>query len=204
LVHVTDENGFQARTTEQVLRNDKAQESSEPRLPRSPFYAIRVRSNAEQVVSDALCAKGLETFVPVYRARRRCFDRVKDVDLPLFRGYVFSRIDLARRLPVLITPGVVSIIGFGGVFIPISEDEIEAVRAFVNSSLGVMPWPFLREGERVRIACGSLAGIEGLLVQAKSGSRVVVSIGILQRSVSVQIDRSWVTPVGPSSRHSVR
>jgi transcriptional antiterminator NusG len=170
---------------------------SGPAQQKLPWYAVRVRSNFEQVVSGALRGKGYESYVPVYRKRSCCADRIKNIDLPLFSGYVFSRIDLVHRLPVLVTPGVVNVVAFGNVFVPIPESEIEAVQAVVRSGLPSVPWPFLREGQRVRIDHGSMTGVEGLLVQIKNDFRIVVSIELLQRSVSVEIDRSWIHPLGP-------
>jgi transcription antitermination factor NusG len=168
-----------------------------------PWYAVRVRSNFERAVCGSLRGKGYESCVPVYCKRSYRSDRIKDVDLPLFRGYVFSRIDVDHRLSVLLTPGVVNVVGFGNVFIPIPEREIAAVQAVVRSGLPSLPWPFLREGQRVRIEHGSLSGIEGLLVQIRNEFRVVVSIALLQRSVSVEIDRSWIRPIGPARRRPV-
>ena len=174
-----------------------------PKQQKLPWYAVRVRSNFEQVVSGSLSSKGYESYVPVYRkpsGRSAC---IKNIDVPLFPGYVFARIDLVHRLPVLVTPGVVNVVGFGNVFLPIPENEIQAVQAIVRSGLPSITWPFLRDGQRVRIEHGSLSGIEGQLVQIKNKFRIVVSIELLQRSVSVEIDRSWIHPVEPTRTRSV-
>jgi transcription antitermination factor NusG len=157
-----------------------------------------VRSNAEKNVLAALVGKGHEAYVPTYRSRRRWSDRYKEIDAPLFPGYAFCRLDVARRLPVLTTPGVVAIVGTSAGPIPVEEREIEAVRAMTNSGLIVGPWPFLREGQHVAVKSGPLAGVEGLIVTVKNRYRLVVSITLLQRSVSVEIDRAWVQPVSNS------
>ena len=52
-------------------------------------------------------------------------------------------------------------------------------------------------GEKVRIEIGPLAGVEGILVALKGSNRLVVSVSLLQRSVSVEINESWVIPVSP-------
>jgi transcription termination/antitermination protein NusG len=92
--------------------------------PTLPWYAIRVKSNREHVVSMGLRARGYEEFLPVYRSRRFWSDRRKDIDLPLFPGYVFCRFDVGRRQTVVTTPGVVSIVGVGRVPMPVSEEEV--------------------------------------------------------------------------------
>jgi transcription antitermination factor NusG len=165
-----------------------------------PWFAVRVRSNYEQIVSTALRGKGYEEFLPTYRVQRRWTDRVKEVELPLFPGYVFCRIDLQRRLPVVTIPGFINLVGAGRAPLPISEQEIHVVQAVMRSDLLAQPWPFLREGERVEIFRGSLAGTEGLLVRFKNQLRVVVSVTLLQRSVAVEVDGDWVRPIkrGPA------
>src|ERR1700677_4474973 len=102
-----------------------------------PWYVVRTRSNFERSVSLSLQEKGKETFLPVYRSRRRWSDRTKEIELPLFAGYVFSRFDPYSRLPILQTPGVVSIVGSSTGPIPVEESEIEAVRALLQAGLPV-------------------------------------------------------------------
>jgi len=83
---------------------------------------------------------------------------------------------------------------------PIPDHEIEAVRAILRSGLAAQPWPFVRVGQTVRIRGGSLDGVEGILVASKKHDRLVVSVGLLQRSVAVEVDQAWVEAVGPLSR----
>jgi len=162
--------------------------------PRS-WFAVRVRSQFEQIVSSALRARDIEEFLPLVRVRRQWSDRVKEIDVPLFPGYVFCRFDPSRRVPVLACPGVVNVVSFDARPAPIPAEEIEWVRALVASSLGVQPHPFLSSGEAVRISHGPLAGVEGVVVEVKNRFRLVVSVSLLQRSVSVEIDRAWVSSV---------
>jgi transcription antitermination factor NusG len=140
-----------------------------------------------------LQSKGYEQYLPVYRRRQRWSDRIVETDRPLFPGYVFCRFDARKRLPIVSTPGVVSVVGFGSEPAPISDSEIEAVRAILRSGLAAEPCPFLREGQRIRVRRGSLEGLEGILLKKKSDWRIVVSVAMLQRSVAVEIDREWIT-----------
>lgn len=160
---------------------------------RLPWFAVRTRSNQERVAAQVLEGKGYEHYLPVYRSRRRWSDRVVTTEIPLFPGYVFCRFDPKNRLPVVTTPGVVSVIGFGSEPAPIPDTEIEAIQTVLSSGLAAEPCPFLREGQRVRIEKGSLKDLEGILIKKKSDWRLVVSVTMLQRSVSVEVDREWVT-----------
>jgi transcription antitermination factor NusG len=159
-----------------------------------PWYAVRVRSNFEKTVHTVLTGKGYEVFLPAYRTRRRWSDRTKEIEKPLFPGYTFCRFDAHHRLPILTTPGVVAIIGSTAGPIAIAEEEVATVRTMVGSGLLVGPWPFLREGQQVTVVRGPLSGVEGIIVTVKNQYRLVVSISILQRSVSVEIDRDWIRP----------
>jgi transcription antitermination factor NusG len=160
-----------------------------------PWYAIRTKSNFEQPTATVLRHKGFEEFLPVYVARKRWSDRVKTVQAPLFPGYIFCRLDVQKRLPVLTTPGVVGIVGIGRQPVPIPDQEIANIHSITKSGLAAQPWPFLRVGERILIDRGPLAGTEGILQRMKGQWRLVASIDLLQRSIAVEVEREWVKPV---------
>lgn len=160
-----------------------------------PWYGVRTRSNHEKIAATVLGSKGYEQYLPVCRVKRRWSDRIVVTEQPLFPGYVFCRFDRTKRLPVMTTPGVVSIVGCGNEPAPIEEHEVEAIQVLLRSGLATEPCPFLREGQRVRIKSGPLRELEGILTKKKSDFRFVLSVSILQRSVSVEIDRDWITTV---------
>jgi len=159
------------------------------------WYALTVRPQHEKAVDDQLRAKALESYLPLYRARRRWSDRVKTIELPLFSRYVFCRFNFEARLKVLQISSIVSIVGFGGKPCPIPDHEIETIQAIVGSGLPVSPWPFLRIGQRVRVTEGALEGLEGILARKKSGYRVIVNMEMLNRAVAVEIEQDLVRAV---------
>jgi transcription antitermination factor NusG len=160
------------------------------------WYAIRIRSGLSSVASATLRGKGYEEFLPLYRSRRRWSDRIKELELPLFPGYLFCRFDVSDRLmPILTTPGVIGIVGAGKTPIPVGEEEIEAIRAILRSGLAARPWPFLGIGAKVYVERGPLAGVEGIITNADKAYRLVVSVNLLQRSIAVEIDRDWARPI---------
>jgi transcription antitermination factor NusG len=163
-----------------------------------PWFALRVRSNFEKVAAMHLRDRGFEEFSPTYRTERQWSDRKKQVDQFLFPGYVFCRLNPENRLPVLSIPGTVGLIEFGKGPVAIPDQEIEAVRRMIGSGLMVGPWPFLEVGQTVLIERGPLTGVEGILQQIKKTFRLVVSIKLHQRSVSSEVYRSWIRPVGAS------
>jgi transcription antitermination factor NusG len=163
-----------------------------------PWYALRVRPRFEKQIASTLLSKGYEGFLPLYRHRSRWSDRIREIQLPLFPGYLFCRFDINKRLPILITPGVMHVVGIAKTPHPIEDYEIEALQAIAISGLQTEPRSYLNVGQRVRIEIGPLAGVEGILMTLKGNCRLVVSVTLLQRSVAVEIDESWVLPISPS------
>ncbi len=162
-----------------------------------PWFALNVKCRHEKVVASFLENRGHEWFLPVYKSRRCWSDRVKELDMPLFPGYLFCRFDMLNRLPVLMIPGVLSIVGGTKQPTPIDPAEISSLQTADQAGLSRVPWPFLRTGDRLKIAYGSLAGVEGILLKVKGRHRLVLSVTLLQRSVAVDIEDSWVTPSAP-------
>lgn len=165
------------------------------------WFALGIKPRHEKVVAHLLEAKGYESFLPVCPRLHRYGRRVREFELALFPGYVFCCFNVLARLPVLTTPGVTRIVGAGRTPLPVDEREIGALRTAIRAQLPVEPHPFLRAGARVRITGGSLAGLEGIVVDFKKSSfRLVLSITLLQRSVLVEIERDLVKPGGDSAR----
>lgn len=158
------------------------------------WYALRVKSNFERVAATILEGKNVDVFLPTWRTRTRWSDRMKEIDSPLFPGYVFCRFDVNSRLPILTTSGVLSIVGNGRIPASIAEQEISAIQAVSRSGLASMPWPFLRVGQRVVVRKGPLAGMEGILLSLPNRYRIVISISLLQRSIATEIDADMVSP----------
>jgi len=165
------------------------------------WYALTVKPQHEKAVDEQLQAKALESYLPLYRARRRWSDRIKAIDLPLFSRYVFCRFGFGDRLRVLEVSSIISIVGFGGKPCPIPDHEIASIQAVVGSGLPVSPWPLLRIGQRVRIGQGALQGLEGVLAREKSSYRVIVNVELLNRAVAVEIERDLVHPAAAAHQH---
>jgi transcription antitermination factor NusG len=168
------------------------------------WFAVRVRSHFEKIAGTHLRERGYEEFAPSHKTERHWSDRKKEIDQFLFPGYVFCRFSPHNRLPILTVPGVVDLVGWGKVPAPIPDEEIERVRRMVQSGLLVSPWPYLELGQAVLIEHGPLAGMEGILAEVKGRCRLVVSINLLKRSISAEVERSCVRPVKAVARPAAR
>lgn len=161
------------------------------------WFAVRVRSNFERATAQSLGSRGIECFLPMYKARRQWSDRVKILDLPLFSGYIFCHLAERRFVPVLETPGVVRVVGTGAKPVPVRDDEMATLHRIAGCGQETLPWPYLSVGQRVRLRAGALNGVEGILANADGRDRVVVNIEILQRSVAVSVERLDLEPIWP-------
>ena len=163
-----------------------------PEASEQPWFAIHVKSNHEKAVCSQLTMKGFHVFLPVCRTRNRWADRFKIVETPLFRGYVFARLDPSRPNSIFSTPGVLKIVGTGRNPLPVEESEISAIRRAVDANLQLRECDFFTIGQRATVIGGTLAGLEGTVVRLKQKTRLILSISLLQRSVALEIDESVV------------
>jgi len=170
---------------------------------KAAWYALQVRSRKEFYVASQIKGQGFECLLPAYKNIRKWSDRTKELEQPLFTGYLFCRFDFQNRRPVITTPGVLQILGYGKTAIPISEEEIQALQLAVASEIPKQPWPYLQIGQRVRVDYGTLTGLEGILVNVKGNHRVVLSVTLLQRSVAMEVESSWLSPVREAARENV-
>jgi transcription antitermination factor NusG len=159
-----------------------------------PWYAVHVRSRHEKVVANQIQAKGMQTLLPCYTSVRRSSGPLP-CEVPLFPGYVFCQLDIERRLPVLVVPGVIRFVGIGKQPVPVDDMQMAALRLAIGSGLKTRPWPFLSQGDLVQVERGPLRGVEGLFVADKGSSYVVISISLLQRSLCTVVSREDVRPI---------
>lgn len=159
------------------------------------WYAIHVTPQKEKQIAYVLSDKGYDCFLPLYARRRVWSDRIKVTEVPLFGGYVFCRLDVQFRLPVLMTPNVRAIVGSGKIPVEIPEPDLEAIRAVLRSGLPVEPCDSLHAGDAVRVTKGPLAGLAGEFVRYRGSCRLILSIPLINRSVAVEMDRVYVEPI---------
>jgi transcription antitermination factor NusG len=153
------------------------------------WYAVQVTPRHEKRVTANVEEKRIPVFLPLVSEMHHWSDRQKRVDIPLFLGYTFVQLStqVADRVAVLRTSGVLRLVGAAYTGTPIPDKQIDDIAVLVNSRLRLDPYPFLNVGDRVRIRNGSLAGLEGILVGKNSDATLVVSIDLLRRSLAVRI-----------------
>ena len=156
------------------------------------WFAVQVALRHERKVAFMLGSKGCVHFLPTYKSKSRWTDRAKLIEQPLFPGYIFCQITRPLARHVLGTSGVRRIVAFGGRPYPLSDEEILVLRQVVSSGEDVQPSQYLAIGERVEVTSGPFAGISGFLTHFKNQLRLVISVDLIQKSVSIEVDISSV------------
>jgi transcription antitermination factor NusG len=162
------------------------------------WYCLHTRSRHEEVVFQRLEEKRIQAFLPRLEVWSRRKDRKKKIQKALFPGYLFVHelLDPYHRLEILKIPGVVRILGNEEGPAPVPDSQIESIQTILNGKSAVTPFPYLKEGQLVRVVYGPLKGSEGFLLKIKEGKeKLIISVDILQRSVAVEIDGASVEPV---------
>jgi transcription antitermination factor NusG len=152
------------------------------------WYALYTRHQHEKTVAEILAYKGFETLLPLYKVMRRWRDRTKLLSLPLFPCYVFLNGGLERRLDIMTTPGIHALVSYAGQPAAIPAAEIDSIRRAVESGSRIEPHPMLKCGDWVRVKCGPLEGIQGILVRKKNLYRLVLSVEMLGKAAAVEVD----------------
>jgi transcriptional antiterminator NusG len=163
------------------------------------WYAAHTRANHEKRVAEQLGLREIEHFLPLYRSVRKWADRQKSLEIPLFPGYIFVRLPFQERLCVLEIPSVARLVGFDNRPAALPDDEMDAMRNGLTGQFRALPHPYLKVGRRVRIIRGPLEGCEGILLRNKGDFRVVLSVDLIMRSVSVEVGAEDVVPVSGSN-----
>jgi len=165
----------------------------------SPWHVLWTHSNCEDLVGGQLAAAGFHPFVPRIESWVARKGARRAVKVPLFPGYVFlnDALDKTRHVEARKARGVVAVLGEGWerpAVVP--AEEMEAIRRLVSARMPALLHPYLKEGRRVRIAVGPLAGVEGILLRMRlDKGLLVLSVDLLQRSVAVEVDCTQVEPV---------
>jgi transcription antitermination factor NusG len=154
----------------------------------APWYAVQTRPGSERLAATVLAHKGYEVYYPL----RPEHNARKHKDAPLFPSYLFCR-SRANTLGLIVTtPGVMRLLGLPGRPEPVAEREIEGVRQMLEAGLAIDSHCQTAPGDWVRIEQGPLRGVIGQVVRQAENLRLVVTVQLLQRSVSIALEPSWL------------
>ena len=159
------------------------------------WYAVYTRPRWEKKVHNLLTQKGIESYCPLNKVHRKWSDRVKLVEEPLFKSYVFVRIDEDGRTPVRMTDGVVNFVYWDGKPAVIRDKEIQSIRQFLNDHHDVEAVKVeLKPNEKVSITAGPLMNQEGKIIELKNkvAKVLIESLGYL---LIATLDKNKLMPL---------
>jgi len=167
------------------------------------WYVAYTYPRHEKTVSDLLVQKSIESFLPTFTKVSQWKDRRVSLEIPLFAGYVFVRIHLNEKTRVLSVPSVIRLLSNRGGPIPVSDDEIDAVRLCIRHGGKLQRHTFLTTGDHVRVKSGAFEGLQGIVIRSNNSCRVVVSVALIHQSVALEVGAELLelvsSPSGPSS-----
>jgi transcription antitermination factor NusG len=179
-------------------RAQDLEDSMQLAAPDARWYALHTYSRHEKRVHQDLGVRAIESFLPLYETVHRWKNGCKvRVELPLFPGYLFVRIDPRERFKALNIPGAISIVGSLNGPWPLPDAEILCLRSSLQSCK-FEPHPYLTVGQKVRIKSGPLADMTGFLVRQSGGLRVVLSVDLIQQAAAVEVNVDDVEAIGPA------
>lgn len=163
--------------------------------PQLCWYAAYTASRHEKTVAEHLRQREVESFLPLYETVRRWNNGRHKVQLPLFPGYVFVRIELRDKLRVLQVPGLVQLVTFQGAPAALPDSEIETLRSALGAGVLAQPYRYLSVGSKIEICSGPLQGLRGILLRHQGQFRVVLSVEMIMRSIVVEVEATDVVAV---------
>lgn len=161
------------------------------------WYALYTRSRFEKQVAEQIERKRLPVFLPLRMEVHRWQDRYQKVEVPMFRGYLFAQFaaNSPERTAILRTAGVVRIVGFGQKDAEVPGEQLATLRRLADEGALLHPHRYLRIGQRVKVASGALAGVEGILVRVKRQDRLVIAVDSIRQAVAMELAGYEVVPL---------
>ena len=173
---------------------DPPQEIAPPPLQ---WYALYTRSRFEKKLLCELASRQVEVFLPMREILSLWKDRKKKIWVPLFPGYIFvNHADTPEnRYRILNIPGAVRFVSVCGRSYPVPEEQIMAIRRFLETSMSFDPYPYVKTGTTVEVISGPLKGIRGILVEKRDKFRFILQVDLIRQAISVEIDALDIRPI---------
>ena len=160
------------------------------------WFALYTKPRWEKKVNTLLNGKGVECYCPLNRVKRKWTDRIKTIEEPLFKSYLFVLVTPRTYFDFLNTYGIVRYIYHEGKPAILRDAEMDILRRMLDSSYELEVTPLqLTPGQQVRVEQGPLMGHTGILIKQNSNQSVRVDFEILQRSVVVTVPLKFIRPV---------
>ena len=167
-----------------------------PEALTDPWFVIWAESRAEKKVEQRMAALGLSPWLPLVKERHRWSDRWREVEVPLFPGYLFAKAAHAEWYRILRTPGVLTVVREGGKPALLSDSFVASLRDAIGRK-GVAPEAVMenityKPGDEVIVQEGPLRGVRGVVRERRSGRQLVIWVAEIGRGVAFTIGSALV------------
>ncbi len=160
------------------------------------WYVLYVKSRSEKKVLERLEKKKIVTFLPLIKTMKQWSDRKKIVQVPLFAGYIFVFADPGQFTGIRMTEGVVNFVQVKGVQASVRNEQIDAIKKFLETGLPVESEPdHFEKGEKVRINFGPLKDCEGELIEIKNTKHFIVRVEVINQVLKVSVPAEYLEKV---------
>ena len=159
------------------------------------WIAVYTKARHEKTVLSLFEENNIESYLPMVRQKHRWSDRMKWVDTPIFKSYIFARIELKNHLNVLQTRGVHNIVKFQNNIAIIPDLQIANLKKMIEGGFDPLPSDYFSVGDEVEVVGGLLRGLTGIVSRSDSDEKFIIKIDAIQHAVAVQIDSKYLKPV---------
>lgn len=155
------------------------------------FYT---KPRAEMVAEKRLQQRGIEVFLPKRSVLRTWSDRKKRVIEPLFRSYLFAKVNELGRMDVLRDDAILTTIRDADDFAKLRPEEIDALRRSQADPerLDVIDFPLPPVGMPIEITYGVMAGMKGEVIMHRNQEYIIVRVDSIGQAVRINIPADWV------------
>ena len=157
------------------------------------WFAFYTKSRHEKSVHSILKNMGYDVYLPLLKERRKWSDRKKWVTYPLFKSYIFIKIEAKDSIFVLKTSGIVRIVKFGNKPSPILEDTIKSLKLMIDGGYNPQPTDYFIKGDPVVIKDGPLKGLKGEIAIIHNQERLIIKVDAIEHSFSIKISRAYLS-----------
>ena len=163
------------------------------------WIVVRSKPRSEKIAYAQLKEKGVETYLPLLKERRKWSDRKKWVEFPLFSSYLFAKIEIKNSIFVLQTHGVSSLVKFGEEIAIVQDEVVNAIKLAIDGGYQLTPAEYFIAGNAVEVIEGPMRGVKGIVAQLKGKDRLVIKIDAIQQALSIDIDTRFIKNIKSKS-----
>ncbi len=159
------------------------------------WIAVYTKPRHEKSVLSQFTEKGIDSYLPLVRQKHRWSDRMKWVEIPIFKSYIFAHVELKDNLEVLQTRGVNHIVKFQNKIAVIPDSQITNLKKMIEGGFDPLPSDYFVIGDEVEVIGGLLRGMNGIVSRTDSEDKLIIKIDAIQHAVAVQIERKYLKPI---------